>query len=227
MRNKLIIIVFFISIWTLKIPCFSQISFDDLLTYKFDTINYLKEKTEVDKFIKDFISCQDSIKLQEFILFPFIEVRCSCNPLNVIHGNPYFYEIHNYNVDLKTDKDVRNFINSHGGCINPYAFYQIKYSYNHDFKDSLNAINLSLGEYFFSNSKNKTAFCSWYIKLYKEMHASIFTDNYFKTCVPNNHILTFIFNNKEVNIPILQFYFLSIFKYKGKYKVCYDGYASH
>ncbi|MDP4265936.1 MAG: hypothetical protein Q8880_00700 [Bacteroidota bacterium] len=194
-----------------------------MLNYKFDTINFEKEKPELFNYIKKIISCNDSVEMQKYILFPFIDIRCLCDPYGLNHSNPYFFENHTLHAKIENDSDVIKYLHQHNNCVNPYAFYQVKYTYNKNFKEELTKQNLSLGEYFFKDPSNRLAYAGWYIRYYKGIHTK-YSDDFLQHQVGNNHIFTFAFNNKEINVPIIQIYFMSIFKYNGEYKLCYDGF---
>lgn len=151
----------------------------DCDTLKFQKIDIEKEKDDIVLFIKDFGSQTDSVKIQDYILFPFFTAMHTCDPFypaswysmpktdNIILDEMprYFHNLIGNGQDYDSLK--MSAARKHLNCKNPVYPYEYFYRHSIAFKDSIDKMNMTVMQFFFLDPKNRTDYCSWFISAYK------------------------------------------------------------
>ncbi len=181
---------------------------------KLQSINFEKEKPEIIKFLKEFGTTTDAIKIQKYIAFPYFIGRHLCNPM-VGEGGASIREM--------TKEEIKRISNC--SCHNPQLFYANKQSYCAQFRDSLENKGISIMEFYYQKPENRTAYCAWVIKAYK------FPIDFSKVDYSKNKYgigyVDFEYKNqkgKMLAIWGLGFSAIDLIKVDNRYKITYVGY---
>jgi len=188
----------------------------------FQTIDSVKDKSKILKFIKEFGSCTDSVRIQKYIEFPYFIARHKCDPMTADYLSFYTY-VGTDTTYLKKIKEMHMNM-TECSCHNPLYSFSIKAINNENLRDSLVANKIGIPNYYFSFRKNKDDYCQWLISTY---HFPLSFENIDTTKIPTfTQAYPYGNTNEATSIDVRGYGFADIVvvKINGEYKIVYVGY---